>query len=499
MKKTTAALLLLPLTAACEIDLSGLDFGSIWGGGMGGFSPTTVVVQGTVTVGRFRALDREVTVQLFDPAQPSTPVALSVSSSGQYTFDLGASPGPRVCDYLVRGILWNGETTQMQPVFALVPSPCALSPSLMSGTALSLPAYGPLTEPFVIQGHVFLEGRTARTDEATVEVSMRDSTQSGSISSLRTDAGGRYRLETNDAAQRYALCSGVRAQVRDALGGIEDVQLGSLPHQDCGNVRTLPDARLGTLKAAVGSVYLGEAWLNRPVGAGEAWAELLRMDDGTVVGERFETLDDGSFHVWFPHDLRQPGCSWLLRVTLASGSSEIRNLFPTGDCQGPAYHPVSFVIFAAGAGQRELVVEDPLGDNTGLTDLAKMTLRFDPRTGNYEILLSATAAQPFQGEFRVNINLFNPARQSFFADTMNDIRLETPTTTLRLTGYHPALRSWLPGDQVHTNSLGGTPNPTGSTLFRSGVSHFPMGYLTNEDVIAFADVTVPAVVVPASD
>jgi hypothetical protein len=451
-------------------------------------------------VGPFRAMDREVAVELFDPASPSTSVAVSVSSSGQYTFDLGIFPGPSVCSFRVRGVLWNGETTSMQPLFAPEPSPCSLRPGWIAGAPLNVPPYGPLAEPFTIEGRVFVDGRPARADEATVEVAMRGATLADSATSVRTDSDGRYRLETRDAAQRFALCSQVRARVRDAAGRSEEVQLHSLRPADCGSVRALPDVRFGTLKAAIGFLFLGEAVPQPYLGAGKAWADLIRMDDGTVVGERFAALDDGSFHVWFPHDVLQPGCGWLLRVTLASGASNVRELHHgSSDCQGVAYHYMDVATFSTSYGAPlELTVEDPLGDNTGPTDVTGMTLRFDPQTGLYEVILSASAVQPFQGEFRVNINLFNPMRQSFFHDTMNDIRLATPTTTVRLTGYHRALRDWQPRDEVYTNSLGGTPNPAGSTLFRSAVSHFPMGFLTNEDVIAFADVAAPAVLVPAS-
>jgi hypothetical protein len=48
------------------------------------------------------------------------------------------------------------------------------------------------------------------------------------------------------------------------------------------------------------------------------------------------------------------------------------------------------------------------------------------------------------------------------------------------------------GNRVYTNSLAGTPNPPGVSLFRSSVSD--EGLFTSEDVIAFADLAQPATV-----
>jgi hypothetical protein len=454
------------------------------------------MVQGNVMVGTFQAIDREVRVELFDPANPSTTVAATVSMQGRYFLDLGATPARDACTFHMRGILWNGEVTSSQPLFTTVPSPCALPLGTHLAATLTLPAYAPLDEPFIVEGEVLIDGRTARAQEAHVEIRTRQSWLL-SVDTVRTDADGRYRVETRDAAQRFAWCSQILGSVRDASHRVAEVQLGALPPSECGNRRALPDVRMGTLKAVVGALYLNNTTMERYLGAEEAWAELIRVSDG-AVGERFPLLDDGSFHVWFPHGLSDPACGWILRVTLASGPSDVRDISGSGPCQGPTNHWMFVSDFSTPYGAPlALAVEDPIGDNTGLTDLTGMTLRFDPQTGIYELELVASAAQPIQGEFRVNINLFNPSRQSFFDDTVNDFNLQTPTTTLKLTGYHRALHGWMPGDEVHTNSLRGTPNPPGSTLFRSGISHFPMGFLNNEDTIAFADLTRPAVVVVA--
>lgn len=48
---------------------------------------------------------------------------------------------------------------------------------------------------------------------------------------------------------------------------------------------------------------------------------------------------------------------------------------------------------------------------------------------------------------------------------------------------------------MFTNSLAGTANPPGTTLYRTSVTHLPMGFLDNEDVIAFEDLGQPALLV----
>lgn len=142
-----------------------------------------------------------------------------------------------------------------------------------------------------------------------------------------------------------------------------------------------------------------------------------------------------------------------------------------------------------------ITVDDPLGDNTGLIDVSSMTLLFDQASGAYEMTLTASAAAPFVGPFRVNVNLFNVDADSFFQDAVNDYSLATPTTTLTLTGTSALLRSWSAGHRVFTNSLFGTPNPPNSTLFRTSVLSTPFTtFLTNEDYVAFAVATTPAIV-----
>ncbi|MCL7960487.1 MAG: hypothetical protein M8861_09865 [marine benthic group bacterium] len=136
-----------------------------------------------------------------------------------------------------------------------------------------------------------------------------------------------------------------------------------------------------------------------------------------------------------------------------------------------------------------LQVNDPAGDNTGPIDVRKMRLVFDRTTGEYRVVITASKKAPFVGAFRINVNLFNPALgtaryPSFFSHTMAEFDLTEPLTEIILSGENSALTQWEKGHEVFTNSLDGTGNPDGSSLFRTGVSSEPHGFLNNEDYIA---------------
>jgi hypothetical protein len=75
---------------------------------------------------------------------------------------------------------------------------------------------------------------------------------------------------------------------------------------------------------------------------------------------------------------------------------------------------------------------------------------------------------------------------------MNDLILPRAETMMELRGTDSALILWKPGNRVLTNSLKGTGNPEGVTLFRSAVgdplvgtspSDPRTGYLDAEDTI----------------
>ena len=132
-------------------------------------------------------------------------------------------------------------------------------------------------------------------------------------------------------------------------------------------------------------------------------------------------------------------------------------------------------------------VTDPVGDNTGPVDVIGMDFEFNNETGNYTILLTATDAEPFAGDFRVNINLFNldvgttADDPSYFQDTINDFSVLVPSTALLLSGTNARLLSWDTGDRILLNNLpDGTPHPDGGTLFSSVVSARPSQSLEND-------------------
>jgi hypothetical protein len=139
---------------------------------------------------------------------------------------------------------------------------------------------------------------------------------------------------------------------------------------------------------------------------------------------------------------------------------------------------------------------DPVGDSTGSIDVTEMMVIYNNATGNYTITLTATAANPFVGLFRVNINLYNPdtaTGSSYFEDSLNDFNLAAATTSLKLTGTNTNLLAWKAGDRVATNTLAGLGNPPGASFFRSSVSNFPIGFLTNEDAIAYGPAGVATI------
>jgi len=163
-------------------------------------------------------------------------------------------------------------------------------------------------------------------------------------------------------------------------------------------------------------------------------------------------------------------------------------------------HPSSAVIPNAppSGGPLELDVTDPKGDNTGPIDVRAMAFVFD-NTGAFNITLQADASAPFAtgGSIRININLYNPAKSSFFHCNPVDFTLAADTRTVVLTGSSSELTSWASGDLVYTNSLAGTPNPPNVSEYRSSVIwNFDITATTElEDVIALKDLAKPVKVV----
>ncbi|MGR8921651.1 MAG: PEP-CTERM sorting domain-containing protein [Gammaproteobacteria bacterium] len=143
-----------------------------------------------------------------------------------------------------------------------------------------------------------------------------------------------------------------------------------------------------------------------------------------------------------------------------------------------------------------LAVSDPAGDHTGAVDVLGLVLDFDNDSGAYEIRLTATAANPFAGDFRVNVNLFNPdtgttaADPSFFSDDLNDLSLAVPVTVLRLSGISSSLLSWDAGDRVAFSGPVPLGVPDGLATFRTAVRDLPdvtlVDYIARGEFVAIA-------------
>ena len=143
---------------------------------------------------------------------------------------------------------------------------------------------------------------------------------------------------------------------------------------------------------------------------------------------------------------------------------------------------------------------DPVGDHTGLVDVTGMDLDFDT-AGAYTIDLTATVANPFSGNFRININLWNVTLDELFQDTFNDFNLAVSQTSLSLSGNSTIITDWLTSHIVATSTLAGFGNPAGSSFFRSSVADLPFQSICqSEDVIGIdgCSSTVPAVPIPAA-
>jgi len=114
------------------------------------------------------------------------------------------------------------------------------------------------------------------------------------------------------------------------------------------------------------------------------------------------------------------------------------------------------------------VAGDP--DSPINVDLVNLYLAFDPTTGNYQLLWVADPANPFQGTFRLNANIFNPDTgttaqdPAYFQDTFNDFTLPAPQQSILLTGNNPRLTAWAVGDVVAPSC----PTPLGCPIGVSG-------------------------------
>lgn len=148
-----------------------------------------------------------------------------------------------------------------------------------------------------------------------------------------------------------------------------------------------------------------------------------------------------------------------------------------------------FIVFAllvsrpSSAAPLSFSFADPVGDGNARVDIVGLDFSFDNATGAYEIVYEADAAKPFLGQFRLNVNLFNPDTgstaevPSYFADTLNNFNIATATTFITLTGTNSRLLSWEAGDRVAARGpdpLGlPDPDPSGITAFQTEVLDLP--------------------------
>lgn len=139
---------------------------------------------------------------------------------------------------------------------------------------------------------------------------------------------------------------------------------------------------------------------------------------------------------------------------------------------------------------------DPLKHQSGSIDVTRMVTNFDAGSGEYELVLATDSPNPCIGVFRIKLNLFNTdvgttePDPSFFSDLLNEVALAAPERVITPTGTRFRLAAWRAGHRVYTNSLKGTGNPEGITLFRSSV--LALSSLVAEDMIAYADTVSPA-------
>lgn len=115
---------------------------------------------------------------------------------------------------------------------------------------------------------------------------------------------------------------------------------------------------------------------------------------------------------------------------------------------------------------------DPAGDQSGGIDIIGMDFNFTS-SGDYTIDLFADEANPFVGDFRININLFNVSLNELFCDSLNDFSLTAEQTSVTLTGNSFVIADWQANHLVVTSTYDGYGNPHGTRFFSSSVVDLP--------------------------
>lgn len=171
----------------------------------------------------------------------------------------------------------------------------------------------------------------------------------------------------------------------------------------------------------------------------------------------------------------------------------------------PMFLATALGISRAQANMLEFSFSDPVNDAWGcppsaacttpflnivgpVTDVVGLFFSFDNVTGDYEATMFASEANPFIGDVRVNVNLFNGDTGDLFFDNVNDFFFSSPTTSVTVSGSSSSLLGWTAGDQVAAceGSGGIIPEPClgglgASTAFSSGVVNFAAGVQTARD------------------
>lgn len=331
------------LLAACQLDITGLDsFDWSWDGGgadWGGYGPS-LDLRGHVSVGEYPAFSGEVTVYLYAPQDTLTPVdSAGTGWDGSYERVWSAEDGPDVCDWLGRAVLWSGERGALTPLFDGQRHVCDPDHIYQSAAELSV-EYEPLTSAFGLTGRILSDDEPAQL-EVSIPVAVMNPLDDSEPSEVvvTSEADGLYRVETTDPHQRYLWCQDVVADLISPPSSTPVfAQLWRVADPAaCGPERHFPDIRLGTIKAVTGHVDIVVNFslgIYRPADEGEGTVRLLDPADSTAVLGPVETLDDGSFHLWWSAEVSHegfPGCDWLLEVELSDGRSTVEPLLRDGE------------------------------------------------------------------------------------------------------------------------------------------------------------------------
>lgn len=360
MERYLLALALVPSVAGCDLgfNLTGLGDAfsctDCWdvGGGGGGSGPSSGYYSGRIWVGPYSVVEGEATVYAYDPSNLTVPIdsavsrdqgcsrLLNTSCVPGYDFDFRRAPPAVVCGYLARVVLWNGESSELAPLFPTAPTPCDSLSTPGAARNYPLPAYSPLDTPFALEGSVLIDGEPAGGG-VRVDVHTRP-TAADSVSAcpawsffsvrqdrsvppplaecvpVYTDVRGHFVYSTTDPAQLFVLCDLAIARVSLEDTRVLQTELESTSLSTCSK-RSFADLRFGSRQAARGTVRVdGERWAT----AGEAYVELFDPVRSTTVGERSWTLDDGSFLVWIPDDyIVETDCVLNLRAAHVGGGS----------------------------------------------------------------------------------------------------------------------------------------------------------------------------------